>query len=76
VRDDERRRQEAERGERPVAQHEERVAPRPLLVVAQDGQQDRPPAASDEAFFQSFYAGTTSIQAADEAADFSRRIRM
>ncbi|HKP30200.1 MAG TPA: gamma-glutamyltransferase [Gemmatimonadales bacterium] len=35
-------------------------------VAPESGQQDRPPPASDEKFFESFYAGTTSIQAADE----------
>jgi gamma-glutamyltranspeptidase/glutathione hydrolase len=35
-------------------------------VAPQSGQQDRPPPSRDEQFFESFYAGTTSIQAADE----------
>jgi len=35
-------------------------------VAPESGQQDRPPPPTDEQFFESFYAGTTSIQAADE----------
>ena len=35
-------------------------------VAPVSGQQDRPPPAADETFFESFYSGTTSIQAADE----------
>ncbi len=33
--------------------------------ASRSGQQDRPPPALDEAFLEAFYAGTTSIQAAD-----------
>jgi gamma-glutamyltranspeptidase/glutathione hydrolase len=35
-------------------------------VAPASGQQDRPPLDDDEFFYQSFYSGTTSIQAADE----------
>ncbi len=35
-------------------------------IAPASGQQDRPPPGADAAFFESFYSGTTSIQAADE----------